>query len=71
MARGRDVNPVQGSVSKILDEEKRGITADGSAKFKRTVVQSKLAGRGFLSLLGHERTACWSVLTFREPATAF
>jgi hypothetical protein len=38
--KGRD--PVQGSVSKILDEEKRGITADWFAKFKRAVVQSKL-----------------------------
>lgn len=64
-------HPVQGSLIKILDEEKRGITADGFAKFKRAVVQSKLAGRGFLSLLGHERTAYWRVMTFREPATAF
>jgi SAM-dependent methyltransferase len=34
--------PVTASVRQILDEEKRGITADAFARFKREVVQSKL-----------------------------
>jgi SAM-dependent methyltransferase len=35
-------HPVQGSVNRILDEEKRGITADAFKHFKHAVVQSKL-----------------------------
>ena len=34
--------PVQPSVTRILDEEKREVTADAFAKFKRAVVNSKL-----------------------------
>jgi hypothetical protein len=35
-------SPVTASVRQILEEEKRGITADAFARFKRKVVQSKL-----------------------------
>lgn len=35
-------HPIQPSVSRILEQETRGITADGFARFKRAVVKSKL-----------------------------
>src|SRR5256714_3011523 len=38
----QDRHPVQGSVAQILDEEKRAVTPDAFAKFKRAVVNSKL-----------------------------
>jgi len=41
-AARKDRYPVQASVAQILDEEKREITADAFAKFKRAVVNSKL-----------------------------
>jgi len=41
-AARKDRYPVQASVAQVLDEEKREITADAFAKFKRAVVNSKL-----------------------------
>jgi C-methyltransferase C-terminal domain/Methyltransferase domain/Putative zinc binding domain len=66
-AAPRDRHPVRASVKQVLDEEKREVTPDAFAKFKRAVVDSKL---GLLALLKEIKSAGGRVYGIGAPSRA-
>ena len=66
-ATRKDRHPVQASVKQILEEEKREITLNAFAKFKRAVVNSKL---DLLSLLKEIKTAGGRIYGIGAPSRA-
>jgi hypothetical protein len=66
-AARRDRHTVRASVKQTLDEEKREVTPDAFAKFKRAVVDSKL---GLLALLKEIKSAGGRVYGIGAPSRA-